>query len=111
VHALPKRLRSVHLNLFKAKSTDEARQLSASLRWLEGHIGTDGLYIIEVPLQPRENAPTRALGGGWWNREEPPTERIVNVGTGEANIVAAQPDAIGSIGTAVSGLLKPDTSP
>ena len=53
----------------------------------------------------------QALGGGWWNREEPPTERIVNVATGEANIVAAQPDAIGSIGTALSGLLKPDTSP
>ena len=53
----------------------------------------------------------QALGGGWWNREEPPTERIVNVSTREADIVSAQPDAIGSIGTALSGLLKPDTSP
>jgi NodT family efflux transporter outer membrane factor (OMF) lipoprotein len=26
----------------------------------------------------------QALGGGWWNRQEPPTEKILNVGTGEA---------------------------
>jgi NodT family efflux transporter outer membrane factor (OMF) lipoprotein len=26
----------------------------------------------------------QALGGGWWNRVEPPTERILNVGTGQA---------------------------
>jgi outer membrane protein TolC len=25
----------------------------------------------------------QALGGGWWNRVEPPTERILNVGTGQ----------------------------
>jgi NodT family efflux transporter outer membrane factor (OMF) lipoprotein len=26
----------------------------------------------------------QALGGGWWNRQQPPTEKILNVGTGEA---------------------------
>jgi len=26
----------------------------------------------------------QALGGGWWNRAEPPTEKILNVGTAEA---------------------------
>jgi NodT family efflux transporter outer membrane factor (OMF) lipoprotein len=26
----------------------------------------------------------QALGGGWWNRVEPPTEKILNVSTGEA---------------------------
>jgi NodT family efflux transporter outer membrane factor (OMF) lipoprotein len=26
----------------------------------------------------------QALGGGWWNRVVPPTEKILNVGTGEA---------------------------
>ena len=26
----------------------------------------------------------QALGGGWWNRVEPPTEKILNVGTGQA---------------------------
>jgi NodT family efflux transporter outer membrane factor (OMF) lipoprotein len=26
----------------------------------------------------------QALGGGWWNRVEPPTEKVLNVGTGEA---------------------------
>jgi len=26
----------------------------------------------------------QALGGGWWNRPEPPTEKVLNVGTGEA---------------------------
>ena len=25
----------------------------------------------------------QALGGGWWNRVAPPTERILNVGTGQ----------------------------
>jgi NodT family efflux transporter outer membrane factor (OMF) lipoprotein len=26
----------------------------------------------------------QALGGGWWNRPEPPTEKVLNVGTGQA---------------------------
>ena len=26
----------------------------------------------------------QALGGGWWNRIEPPTEKILSVGTGQA---------------------------
>jgi NodT family efflux transporter outer membrane factor (OMF) lipoprotein len=26
----------------------------------------------------------QALGGGWWNRVEPPTEKVLNVGTGES---------------------------
>jgi NodT family efflux transporter outer membrane factor (OMF) lipoprotein len=26
----------------------------------------------------------QALGGGWWNRVEPPTEKILNVGTGQS---------------------------
>jgi hypothetical protein len=26
----------------------------------------------------------QALGGGWWNRIEPPAEKILDVGTGEA---------------------------
>jgi NodT family efflux transporter outer membrane factor (OMF) lipoprotein len=53
----------------------------------------------------------QALGGGWWNREELPEQRILNVGTGEADILAEPPHEIGSIGAALSGLFKPDTSP
>jgi len=26
----------------------------------------------------------QALGGGWWNRVEPPVEKILDVGTGQA---------------------------
>ena len=29
----------------------------------------------------------QALGGGWWNRVEPPAEKILDVGTGEADTV------------------------
>jgi NodT family efflux transporter outer membrane factor (OMF) lipoprotein len=29
----------------------------------------------------------QALGGGWWNRIEPPVEKVLDVGTGEAAIV------------------------
>jgi NodT family efflux transporter outer membrane factor (OMF) lipoprotein len=29
----------------------------------------------------------QALGGGWWNRPAPPTEKILNVGTGQAEPV------------------------
>jgi hypothetical protein len=50
-------------------------------------------------------------GGGWWNREDLPEQRILNVGTGEADILADQPNAVGSIGAALSGLLHPDTLP
>jgi NodT family efflux transporter outer membrane factor (OMF) lipoprotein len=53
----------------------------------------------------------QALGGGWWNREDLPEQRILNVGTGEADILADQPNAVGSIGAALSGLLHPDTLP
>jgi NodT family efflux transporter outer membrane factor (OMF) lipoprotein len=52
-----------------------------------------------------------ALGGGWWNREYLPEQRILNVGTGEADILADPPHEVGSIGTALSGLFKPDTLP
>jgi NodT family efflux transporter outer membrane factor (OMF) lipoprotein len=53
----------------------------------------------------------QALGGGWWNREDLPTQWILNVGTGQADTLADQPDGVGSIGTAISGILHPDTSP
>ena len=29
----------------------------------------------------------QALGGGWWNRDEPPAEKILDVGTGQADTV------------------------
>ena len=53
----------------------------------------------------------QALGGGWWNREGLPEQRIVNVGTGEAGIAAEQPGVLRSIGTALSGIFRSDTSP
>jgi NodT family efflux transporter outer membrane factor (OMF) lipoprotein len=53
----------------------------------------------------------QALGGGWWNREDLPTQRILNVGTGQADTLADQPSEVGSIGTAISGVLHSDTSP
>jgi NodT family efflux transporter outer membrane factor (OMF) lipoprotein len=53
----------------------------------------------------------QALGGGWWNREGLPEQRIVNVGTGEANIVAEPPGEVRSIGTALSDIFRSDTSP
>jgi NodT family efflux transporter outer membrane factor (OMF) lipoprotein len=31
-----------------------------------------------------------ALGGGWWNRPAPPTEKILNVGTGQAETVTGK---------------------
>jgi NodT family efflux transporter outer membrane factor (OMF) lipoprotein len=31
-----------------------------------------------------------ALGGGWWNRTAPPTEKILNVGTGKTEIVTGK---------------------
>jgi outer membrane protein TolC len=53
----------------------------------------------------------QALGGGWWNREGLPEQRIVNVGTGEADIPAEQPGGVRSIGSALSGIFRSDTSP
>ncbi len=32
----------------------------------------------------------QALGGGWWNRPAPPAEKILNVGTGEAETVSGK---------------------
>jgi hypothetical protein len=34
----------------------------------------------------------QALGGGWWNRVEPPTEKILNVGTGQAEPPPDKPE-------------------
>jgi NodT family efflux transporter outer membrane factor (OMF) lipoprotein len=34
-----------------------------------------------------------ALGGGWWNRVEPPPEQILDVGTGQADTLLEDPDA------------------
>jgi NodT family efflux transporter outer membrane factor (OMF) lipoprotein len=31
----------------------------------------------------------QALGGGWWNREEPPVEKVLDVGTGQADTPVA----------------------
>jgi NodT family efflux transporter outer membrane factor (OMF) lipoprotein len=31
-----------------------------------------------------------ALGGGWWNREEPPVEKVLDVGTGQADTLSEQ---------------------
>jgi NodT family efflux transporter outer membrane factor (OMF) lipoprotein len=53
----------------------------------------------------------QALGGGWWNREDLPEQRILNVGTGDADIVAEQPGEVRSIGSALSGIFRSDTSP
>ena len=36
----------------------------------------------------------QALGGCWWNRVAPPTEKVLNVGTGEAAIVLEKPDGL-----------------
>jgi NodT family efflux transporter outer membrane factor (OMF) lipoprotein len=32
----------------------------------------------------------QALGGGWWNRTAPPTEKVLNVGTGQAETVTGK---------------------
>jgi NodT family efflux transporter outer membrane factor (OMF) lipoprotein len=32
----------------------------------------------------------QALGGGWWNREAPPVEKILDVGTGQADALVGQ---------------------
>lgn len=32
----------------------------------------------------------QALGGGWWNRPVPPTEKVLNVGTGQAETVSGE---------------------
>ncbi len=35
----------------------------------------------------------QSLGGGWWNRTEPPVEKVLNVSTGQAETVSGPPDA------------------
>jgi outer membrane protein TolC len=35
----------------------------------------------------------QALGGGWWNRQEPPVEKILDVSTGEADTVVDRHDS------------------
>jgi NodT family efflux transporter outer membrane factor (OMF) lipoprotein len=34
----------------------------------------------------------QALGGGWWNRPEPPTEKVLNVGTGQPEEPSDKPE-------------------
>jgi hypothetical protein len=34
----------------------------------------------------------QALGGGWWNRIEPPLAQRLDVGTGQAEPVVEKPD-------------------
>jgi NodT family efflux transporter outer membrane factor (OMF) lipoprotein len=53
----------------------------------------------------------QALGGGWWNRDDLPEQRILNVGTGDADIAAERPGEVRSIGSALSGIFRSDTSP
>jgi len=40
-----------------------------------------------------------------------PEQRILNVGTGDADIAAEQPGEVRSIGAALSGIFRSDTSP
>jgi NodT family efflux transporter outer membrane factor (OMF) lipoprotein len=53
----------------------------------------------------------QALGGGWWNREDLPVQRILNVGTRDADIAADRPGEVRSIGAALWGIFRSDTSP
>ena len=34
----------------------------------------------------------QALGGGWWNRVEPPAEKVLDVGTGEVGTLTDKHD-------------------
>jgi hypothetical protein len=34
----------------------------------------------------------QAVGGGWWNRPEPPTEKVLNVGTGQPEEPSDKPE-------------------
>ena len=48
----------------------------------------------------------QALGGGWWNRVEPPTEKVLDVSTGQAAILVDKnyaPDATAAAGQATGG--------
>jgi NodT family efflux transporter outer membrane factor (OMF) lipoprotein len=46
----------------------------------------------------------QALGGGWWNRVEPPTEKVLDVGTGQAaTLVDKHPGFFGEIGPLIHG--------
>jgi len=49
----------------------------------------------------------QALGGGWWNREEPPVEKILDVNTGQADAVIDQHD--GAAAATVSQTAEPGT--
>jgi NodT family efflux transporter outer membrane factor (OMF) lipoprotein len=53
----------------------------------------------------------QALGGGWWNREGLPQQRILNVGTGQSDVAAEPPGEIRSVGAALFGIFRSDTSP
>jgi hypothetical protein len=47
MHPLAQRLRTIHCDPLKAKSANEARQLSAPHRG-KRHIATDGFYVVQV---------------------------------------------------------------
>lgn len=36
----------------------------------------------------------QSLGGGWWNRPESPTEKVLDVGTGEAGVLVNDHDPL-----------------
>jgi hypothetical protein len=41
----------------------------------------------------------QALGGGWWNRAEPPTEKVLDVSTGQTANLVDEPDQPGAPAT------------
>jgi NodT family efflux transporter outer membrane factor (OMF) lipoprotein len=46
----------------------------------------------------------QALGGGWWNRVEPPTEKVLSVATGEAATLVDKHDGfLGEVGPLIHG--------
>jgi NodT family efflux transporter outer membrane factor (OMF) lipoprotein len=46
----------------------------------------------------------QALGGGWWNRVEPPTEQVLDVGTGQAaTLVDKHEGFFGEVGPLIHG--------
>jgi len=51
----------------------------------------NGVVIARASRLSDTAALFQALGGGWWNRVEPPTERILNVGTGQAATLVDAP--------------------
>src|SRR6516162_9859196 len=58
MHPLAQRLRTIHCDPLKAKSTNEARQLSAPRRG-KRHIATDGFYVVQVLWASRKYANSR----------------------------------------------------